>query len=395
MQIAYVLADSGIRIWGSKGASVHVREFVHALAAEHTVDLFCAALGDGGYDLPVRNFHVVPRPSPLGSSDPELERDRRRLATVDRMRELVDQSCRTTAYDLIYERYSLFSDVGASVADAYGLPFLLEVNAPLINERRRVEALPLALLARRVERSVFRRADGVLAVSEAMASYVLQVGAPRERVQVVPNGVDTSRFHPGVAGEPTRAKLGRLNDLVVGFTGSLKPWHGVNLLLEAFARVAGSNWTLLVVGDGPERASLEAQAEALAIQQSVIFTGAVRHDEIPMFVAAMDIAVAPYRSAATFYFSPLKLYEYLAAGKAVVASDVGQIASVVRHGDNGLLVAPDDARALAHAISRLAADARLRKDLACRAPHGLVTWKETARRVMDIAQQAQKSGAAV
>ena len=391
MRIGYVLADSGVPVFGTKGASVHVRELIRALGAERTVDLFCATLGDGHGDLPIRDLHVVPRPVLPEMGDPDLERDRRRLAYVERMKDLVDRACRGSGYDMLYERYSLYSDVGAAVSGAHDLPFLLEVNAPLIVERRSVEALPLASLAHEIESSVFRRADAVLAVSETMAAYAVGVGARVDRVHVVPNGVDASRFHPGVGGDQIRAALRIQAGLVVGFAGSLKPWHGVDLLLAAFARTATRSWTLLVVGDGPERDRLERQAGALEVSDRVVFTGAVRHDEMPAYVAAMDIAVAPYRSSADFYFSPLKLFEYLAAGKAVIASDLGQIATAIRHGENGYLVAPDDVLELSRALARLAVDASLRRDLARRAPEGLVSWQDTAQRVIAIAEQAQRA----
>ena len=395
MRIGYVLADSGVPVFGTKGASVHVRELIRALGREHTVDLFCATLGDGHGDLPIRDLYVVPRPVLPEAGDPDLQRDRRRLATVEQLKNLVDRAYRGSRYDTLYERYSLFSDAGEAVSGAHDLPFLLEVNAPLIVERQSVEALPLASLAHEIESSVFRRADAVLAVSETMAAYVVGAGARDDRVHVVPNGVDTSRFHPGVSGDQIRAALGTQAGLVVGFAGSLKPWHGVDLLLAAFARTASRNWTLLVVGDGPERDRLERQARALEVSDRVVFTGAVRHDEMPAYVRAMDIAVAPYRSTAAFYFSPLKLFEYLAAGKAIIASNLGQIATVVRHGENGYLVPPDDVLELSRTLAHLAADASLRRDLERRAPEGLVSWQDTAQRVIAIAEQAQKVRAAV
>jgi glycosyltransferase involved in cell wall biosynthesis len=225
-----------------------------------------------------------------------------------------------------------------------------------------------------------------------MASYVIANGGSAARVHVVPNGVDTERFHPAVDGTDVRAKLDAGSGLVIGFVGSLKTWHGVDILLEAFRRVASHDWHLMIVGEGPERAALEAQAQGHSGPGRVHFTGAVPHDQIPRYVAAMDIAVAPYRAVPDFYFSPLKLYEYLAAGKPVVASNIGQIASVVRHGYNGYLVEPGEAPALSHALEELAGDVRLRAQLSRNAPQGLVTWEATARRVLALAAGAAAEG---
>lgn len=390
MRICYAVADGGVPVFGNKGASVHVRELVRALGQEHTVDLFCVSLGNRQYDLPVRNLHASTRAAYI-DGDPTSARDRARIATVAAVKEAVHQAARTERYDLVYERYALFSDVGASVADAYDVPFLLEVNAPLIAERQRVESLPLAGQAHETERAVFRRADAVLAVSEAMAEYVRGVGADSNRVHVVPNGVDAGLFSSAISVREARERIGLNGELVIGFVGSLKPWHGVDLLLEAFAQAARHGWRLLVIGDGPERARLEAQARFLGCQEQVIFTGPISHHDVPPYVAAMDIAVAPYRTVPDFYFSPLKLFEYLAAGKPVIASRIGQIAVVIRHGENGYLVRPDDVQSLAAALEGLAVDEGLRKHLAGGASDGLVTWHQTAERVTVIADAVRKA----
>ena len=392
MRIAYVVADSGIPVGGTKGASVHVREMVRALAIDHEVDLFCATVGDESPDLPVAHVYAIPRSRKRRSVDETIERDRRRLEGVSRLRCLVEQAHHSAPYDFIYERYSLFSDVGAALADTDGLPTVLEVNAPLILERGRVEPLPLAPLAREIERYAFERADAVLAVSGAMQSYVLDHGGRPDHVHVVPNGVDTARFHPGVSGHLERDELDLHGKLVIGFTGSLKPWHGVDVLIEAFARVAQPNWRLLIVGDGPCRADLEAQVHSLPNPERIYFTGAVPHDRIPGYLAAMDIAVAPYRTVEDFYFSPLKLFEYFAMGKAVIASDIGQISQVIRHGENGLLTEPGNANSLAEALEILANNGTLRASMAARSQDDVVTWIDIARRTIEIVRETQLSG---
>lgn len=384
MRIAYIVADSGIPVCGYKGASVHVRELVRALAAQHSVSLFCAALGPAECSLPVESIDVVPPPEVPDHPDESSKRDRRRLAGVASMRDVVHEAHRARPFDAVYERYSLFSDVGAGLASIAGLPFALEVNAPLLIERRRVEPLPLWPVAKEIEQAVFGQADAVLAVSEGVATYVAKAGADERRVHVVPNGVDTSRFHPNLDTRKVRTKLGMGDSVVIGFVGSLKPWHGVDLLIDAFTSCARPDWRLLIVGDGPERQTLESQAVQSGLGQQIAFTGPISHADIPLYVSAMDIPVAPYRWTPDFYFSPLKLYEYLAAGKAVIASDVGQIARAIRHEENGYLVLPDNVASLSDALTRLAGDARLRERLEREAPRGLVTWEKVAHQVTTI-----------
>ncbi|HEX8918376.1 MAG TPA: glycosyltransferase, partial [Chloroflexota bacterium] len=132
------------------------------------------------------------------------------------------------------------------------------------------------------------------------------------------------------------------------------------------------------------RKALESQAVQSGLGQQIVFTGPISHADIPLCVSAMDIPVAPYRWASDFYFSPLKLYEYMAAGKAVIASDVGQIARAIRHEKNGYLVLPNDVASLSDALTRLAGDARLRERLEREAPRGLVTWERVAHQVTTI-----------
>ena len=384
MRIAYLVSDGGIPVTGTKGASVHVREMVRALAADHEVDLFCTRLGDGRYDLPTRTLHVVPPQKRRTTVDPTIERDRRRLAEVAALRCLAETAHAAAPYDLIYERYSLFGDAGVWLSDEYRVPFLLEVNAPLIVERQRVEPLPLAALAWEIERYVFRRADAVLAVSEAVRRYVSDVSGVPDRVHVLPNGVDTARFHIGVSDREVRVELGLEGRFVVGFAGSLKSWHGVDLLIEAFAAVARPDWSLVIVGDGPQREALEAQAGGAGADLHIVFTGAVSHDRVPQYVSAMDVTVAPFRPVDNFYFSPLKLFEYLAMGKPVVASDVGQISEVIRDGHNGVLFEPGNARALALALMRVATDEELRNTLVAHAGSAVTTWHDIAHRAVGL-----------
>ena len=390
MRIAYVLADRGIPLFGNKGASVHVREFVRALGTEHTVDLFCVALGLGRYDLPVRQLYVVPGSEYVGTCAASPDGDEQRLDACERMAQVLGGAQQANAYDLIYERYSLFSDVGTRVGAGHGVPVALEVNAPLIVEREQQGPFSLRGVAEAAEACSFQGADVVVTVSEEVAGYVRGIGASPDRVHVAPNAVDTARFHPRVDGTRVRSDLGISDDFVIGFTGSLKKWHGVDVLISAWLEAAEPGWSLLIVGEGPEWPKLATHAGTPGHHGRIVFTGAVSHYEMPEYVAAMDVAVAPYRSVPDFYFSPLKLFEYLAAGKAVVASEIGQIPSVVRHGGNGLLVPPDDVAALRAALSLLAKDRDLRMGLARRAPHGLVSWEETARGTVAIAQDLTK-----
>src|SRR5262249_42654453 len=170
------------------------------------------------------------------------------------------------------------------------------------------------------ERLLFGGSDAVLTVSSSLRRYVIAHGGRPERTLVQPNGVDTERFHPDGDRSRARAGLGIRDDaLVVGFSGSRKAWHGMDVLLEAFATLRARHPAarLLVIGEGPQAGALRAQAARLELESAALFTGRVNHDQIPDLLCALDIAVAPYRQVPDFYFSPLKIYEYMASRRAV------------------------------------------------------------------------------
>src|SRR5262249_9905058 len=290
-------------------------------------------------------------------------------------------------FDLVYERYSLWSFAAMEYARDSGTPGFLEVNAPLIFEQAEHRTLVDRLAAERVAERVFGAATALLAVSTEVAAYLEKYPGTRRRIHVVPNGVDPNRFPKRLApycpGPP--------GSFTVGFVGTLKPWHGLSTLVEAFAmlRRDASNARLLVVGDGPERSRLEANLAQRGLQESAVFTGAVAPHVVPGLLASMDVAVAPYPELANFYFSPLKVYEYMAAGLPIVASRVGQLGELLRHEETGLLCPPGDAPALAAALERLRSDGDLRKRLgsASRATaFQKHTWAAVARRIISLAQ---------
>jgi glycosyltransferase involved in cell wall biosynthesis len=180
----------------------------------------------------------------------------------------------------------------------------------------------------------------------------------RPILEVIPNGVSPERFGGDVAAlAPPEA-----GTFVIGFVGTLKAWHGLPVLAEAFARVceAEPRARLLIVGDGPERAALEADLERRGVRGAATLTGAVSPAAVPGWLRSMQVAVAPYPALETFYFSPLKVFEYLAAGLPVVASAIGQVTELLEDGVTGVLVPPGDAAALADALLRLWADSELR-----------------------------------
>jgi glycosyltransferase involved in cell wall biosynthesis len=294
--------------------------------------------------------------------------------------------------DFIYERYSLWAMAGLRLAKKRSIPLVLEVNAPLAYEQQHYRAgVTCPPLARWVERVIWRKPNLLIAVSESLRSQMQRAKVKPQRIHVLPNAVNTSLFHTGLQGSPVRERFNLAGRFVIGFVGTFKRWHGVDLLLTAFQDLHSMDPSahLLLVGDGPLRPQFEERVRSAGLTQAVTFAGGVAHQDVPNYVAAMDVATAPYPALDDFYYSPLKLFEYMAAGRAVVASRVGQVAEVVVDGVTGLLFEPGDRAGLVSCIRRLQDNAELRKELgrnahvACSAR----TWNQNAAQVIDRVEQ--------
>jgi glycosyltransferase involved in cell wall biosynthesis len=220
-------------------------------------------------------------------------------------------------------------------------------------------------------------AEVIAVVSVPLADALTARGIAPGKIVVAPNGVDTARFAPSADGGAVRRRL-RLGGLVIGFSGSFGRWHGAEILAEAFAILARrrQDATLLMIGDGETRPAAERVVTDAGLAQRARFVGAVAPADMPAHLAASDVLVSPQvpnPDGTPFFGSPTKLFEYMAMGRAVVASDLGQMAETIRDGKNGLLVPPGDANALADALDSLAGDAALRARI------GAAAREESAR----------------
>jgi glycosyltransferase involved in cell wall biosynthesis len=295
--------------------------------------------------------------------------------------------------DVIYERYNLFLLSGLMAKKRLHIPLLLEVNAPLVQERSMHSGgLTLRRLAEWAERAAWRGADRVLPVTQVLADYVRARGVPDGRIVVIPNGINRSHFAQAPAPEDAKARLGLSGRLVLGFTGFVRDWHGVDRIVDWMASPsAPANSHLLIVGDGPVRSVLEQQAASRGLADRVTFTGVIDRHLVPAHVAAFDIALQP---AVTAYASPLKLMEYLALGKAIVAPAVPNLQEVLTDGLNALLFKEGVPGQLEAALTCLCVDAALRQRLAQGAQDSIdrlnLTWQGNASRVVALAREASR-----
>jgi len=389
MKVLYLCGDPGIPLDGSKGASTHMRQTIGALASQG-VEVLVAALQQGAPDGLMAE--ILPHDSSVAGvrMNAGIAREISTLSRCCRMAEEVHVHC--SGVDLIYERYSLWSPAGMSLAAQLGVPFILEVNAPLVREQAEYRSLKLGGMARAMERAVFRTADRVLCVSQPLVEYVSEIRGGNEAVEWFPNSVDIDLF------KPREVSNDAATELRVIFVGSLKPWHGVDILLESFASVisGGTPARLTLVGKGPEQERLETIASNLGIRNQVVFTGAVDQGDVPGMLRCSDLAVAPYPPMDDFYFSPLKLSEYMASGVAVIASDHPGIRAIVEHEDSALLVPPGDADALSRAMKRVLSNHRLRQELGAsgrrRAEESFSLEAATTRLMTILQQEIDRAG---
>jgi glycosyltransferase involved in cell wall biosynthesis len=291
--------------------------------------------------------------------------------------------------DLIYERQAFFLGAGAYLARATQTPYFVEVNE-LAGEKR-VRGQVLVPLAKRIERYVFQRADQIIVVSDFLKDKIAESGVDERKIQVMPNGVDPEIFTPTVDGAGIRDKLGiEPSSIVIGFVGWLVPWHSLEMLIEVLSQLATKYPVrLLLVGDGVLRDSLVSLARERGVADRVILAGAVSYANVPRYVKAMDICVIP---AANAYRSPIKLFEYMAMGKPVVAPDHQPIVRVMRSGESGITFRAGDSGDLRAALASLVENRERREELGSKARSHVLQnhlWRHNAQKVMSLYEEAR------
>ena len=365
------------------GQAVHIEEMTASMRKlGHEVRIVAPAVGDEGQ---------------MGGEVGWVQRLRSHLPNA--LYELMELAYTWVAYrrlravadefkpDVIYERYNLYLLAGLMLKKKLGIPLLLEVNAPLVQERSAHSGgLSLKRLAHWAEGTAWRGADYVLPVTQVLGEHVRAYGVPAERIAVIPNGINEEHFAAAPTPEQAKAERGLSGKLVLGFTGFVREWHGVDRVIRWMASItAPDNAHLLVVGDGPIRADLERLASELGIADRVTFTGVIHRDQVPAWVASFDIALQP---AVVAYASPLKLMEYLVMGKAVVAPRTPNLCEVLTDKENALLFDPDKDGALEASLEEVCENADLRKRLAENARRSIrmldLTWDGNAKKAVAL-----------
>ena len=363
---------------------VHIGEIVTAMRRlGHHVEIVSPVgnrLGDGGLaaaptppTLKQRALRLVSRILPEWCFE-LLELSYSLLAIADVRRRFTPDDV-----DVIFERYAIFAFAGAHLARAWHKPFYLEVNYTCQSALVRRRSAILKPLARSVDRLVFRRATGLFPVSSVLKDHLVRdYAVAPEKIRVLPNAADPARFDPAKTAPVPGA--GR----AIGFVGGFYPWHGLDLLLAAFRQVAPEfpDTYLLLVGDGPMRATIERQALAVGLEQRVLLPGRAPHRELVSSLARFHVGVVPDSND---YGSPMKVFEYMAMAKPVIAPDYGPLRDALTDGEEGLLFRPGDAGDLARCLRTLLSDPASYERMASAARSRVVAthnWTANARVIL-------------
>ncbi len=351
MRVAYVCTDPGIPVYGTKGCSLHVQEILRALVARgYRVELFAVRIGG---NAPRGCESVRHHQIPVAKTSTAAQREQAIACAGQHLAAMLELQ---RPIDLIYERHSLWSAAAMQWAKAQKIPSILEVNAPLIMEQANHRTLVDYPTCRRLAEESLWAAGVVACVSNHITQYAEALGADPSRTIVVPNGVRPERFVQRPYRQDASAPF------TIGFVGALRPWHAVGDLVTAFAAMSSTpeegEARLVIVGDGPQRERLNSQIAALPkhTRSRIQMVGSVSPEDVPGWLARFDAAVAPYDSGDTCYFSPLKLYEYMAAGVPTVAAAAGQMCDVIDPGVNGLVYQPGSIRELRDRLEWLRSD---------------------------------------
>ena len=291
--------------------------------------------------------------------------------------------------DVIYERYAVFQPAGVWASRRTGVPLLLEVNAPYAIARRKYGGLALGPLADWFERYTFCGATRVFPVTRVLGDMLQGMGVQAERIRVIPNGINPKDFASVPASDAAKVSFGLQGRTVIGFIGFVREWDRLDRIVTWLAqRPPADPAMLMVVGDGPVRPALQAQAETLGIGHKLFFTGVVPRTQVPAAASAFDVAL---QTALVPYASPLCLFEYMALGKAILAPDQPNHHEVLVRDVDCVMYDPNDPAGIELGLSQLMADSTLRRRLGFAAHQALADrqylWSGNAQRVVEAARE--------
>ncbi|MCD6327859.1 glycosyltransferase family 4 protein [bacterium] len=390
LRILYVCSDEGIDLFGTRGCCTHVREMCKAFQALGC-EVRLVVSNDGGafdpsFDIKYDSFCAL--------ESKKLGYDFRKLLLNRQLGKKLAETRLGFEPDIIYERYDLYATAGSKLALRSRIPHVIEVNAPLVIEQRNVLHFPR--LARLYERRTLSKASLLVGVSPDVCDMMRET-APDAQILLVENGVNIDLFNPSVSGEAIKRRYGLDGKTTIGFVGSLKGRQGISTMIRAAMLLLEKNDSLrfLIVGGGNNLAKYRKQVTDSGHSEGIILTGPAPNHEVPSYIAAFDVCVAPYMPYPELHFSSIKLKEYVAMQKPIVTTDLPQIREVLRDGLDAILAKPADEKGLAEKIASLIANPASMKMLAQSAHDHLkdgISWTDGARKILDAVRNLPENG---
>ena len=379
VNIAYLCSDVGVPVLGFKGCSVHVRELASALAdLGADVSIYALSKGEGN-----KISQKITEAKHFKKK--WIGRDLRLFLSNMNLYWTCKKQFKVHRPHFIYERYGLYGWAGVKLSRKFSIPLIVEINTLLTEEEK--DRLHFPGLARIFEGTILRHAEAVCSPSKIMRSLLLERGVKDEKILVTPNGVNLIDFSSNRDGREIRKRYGLDKKLLVGYIGVIKKLWGIYTILESAREVLSqsNDFHFIIVGEGKDYSDMKMFLEKNNLTDSFTLTGGVPHHDIAKYIDSIDIGLAPYCRKEPFHGSAMKLFEYMAMAKPVIASAQGQIKDIITHGENGLLIEPDDSSGLAKAILELGGNKDMMKNmgLKARATVESYTWEANARKVLD------------
>jgi glycosyltransferase involved in cell wall biosynthesis len=301
-----------------------------------------------------------------------------------------------TSFSFVYQRYSSYNYSGTLIAKEFKIPFVLEFNNPANWTSKHWEkGLDYERLAENIELLNVNRADMVVVVSKPLHNILVDQGVNPDKILINPNGVDPELYSPNIDNSEIKNKLKLQNKTVIGFIGTFGKWHGAEVLARAYGLLIKTypdyrkTTQLLMIGDGVTLPQVKKEIEYFNHADNVTLTGIVPQEEGPAYLSACDLLASPHvpnSDGTPFFGSPTKLFEYMAMGKGIVASDLDQIGEVLQHDRTAWMVQPGDAESLMHGLKTMIDNPELSKRLGEAARREVIakyTWEEHTRKIIE------------
>lgn len=297
----------------------------------------------------------------------------------------------------VWEKHDLFPGPGRRLAKKLNVPFISYVHAPVVWEASKwgVKRSGWGYFLGRNEAQSLKKADFVAVVSEEVKQKLIEMGVTPERIFVSPMAVDPDQFAVNkIETEELQSKLKVKEKFVIGWIGSFRSFHGLEHVIKAFHNISRRfpECVLLLVGDGSDREKTEDLVREYDLKEKVIFTGRKPFTDIPSYISVFDMAIVSAKSAKGFHYSPLKLREYLAAGKAVLAPDAGEIPHIFQNEVHLKLFQAGEVKSLEEGIEFFLKNPQKRMEVAeCGKRRALKTstWTVELEKALDFMEQAE------